>query len=169
MDVVLGRARSAQRSALPRRTSFPGLISTCHHPLAILLAATEQGHVAIVELYSVVIGIDSYPLIFAVHTYIIDIDRDPVDAIGGQAGLIGILAVRCARFHHGYYWDAGPHLSDYRLQRLHHFRLQGGGWNSFGFSASVLRIAVVADVTNSDLGIVEDLDKLLANLFLRMA
>jgi hypothetical protein len=40
---------------LPRRTSFPGLISTCHHPFPILLAATEQGHVTIVELYPAVI------------------------------------------------------------------------------------------------------------------
>src|ERR1700722_7413446 len=54
-DALLRQARSAQRSALPRRTSFPGLISTCHHPFPILLAATEQAHVTIVELYPVVI------------------------------------------------------------------------------------------------------------------
>ncbi len=87
-DVVLGRARRAQRSALPRRTIFPRLVSTCHHPFPILLAATEQGPVTIVELYPVVIGIYSQAIIFAVRGYIMYIGRNRVDGIGGQAGLL---------------------------------------------------------------------------------
>src|ERR1700684_137542 len=93
---------------------------------------------------------------------------DPIYAIGGQASLTGDFAIRCSRFHDGNYRDAGPHLGDYLLQGLHDFRLQCSGWNSLGFFGSIHHLAVVADVTNSDLGIVEDLDELPANLLLRM-
>src|ERR1700689_2064902 len=104
--VVPRRARSwrlRSQPVLPRKTGagglnyllFPGLSSTCHHPVPILLAASERGHVTIVELYPVVIRIDSHPLIFAVRAHIIDTYRDPVEAIGGQARLTGDFAIRC--------------------------------------------------------------------------
>src|ERR1700722_13953557 len=165
-----------ERPALPSTTSagdshylfFPGLTSTCHHPLPILLAATQRGHVTIVELYPLVIRIDSHPLIFAVRAHIVDINCDAVEAIGRQARLAGDFAVRCSRFHYGNYRYTRPHLGDYLLQGLHHLRLQGGGPDSFGFFGSIHHLTGITHVADDDLGIVEDLDKLAANLLLRM-
>src|ERR1700678_1533820 len=97
-------AKTPRKNLIFRWFNLPPSISR----LSLLTA--EQLEVAVVELYPTVIGVYCHALILAVLANVVDVDGDPVDPVGRQASLVGVLAIGRTRFHYGNHRGAGPHL-----------------------------------------------------------
>ena len=72
--------RSAVRAILRKLTVGPLKMAAIHSQSSF--APAKQLDVAIVEFNATVIGVYPYPLIFAVRAIVIDVNSNPIQAVG---------------------------------------------------------------------------------------
>src|SRR5438105_2402822 len=107
-------------------------------------------------------------LVAPVRALVVTVDGNSGDSVGRQASGAGVDPVRGACMHVGYDLEARPRRGDRILQRLFHLGVQRRRRVAAPIRGAVGNLPVVGDVADRDLRIIQDLDQLLADFFLRM-